>query len=396
MKRQLFIIIGAVIVLILVCVWIYLLFFGTPNNNSIFTAFNLGDTTDESFVPGEATPSDEAVVDMTSAKRLRQLTTKNVIGYRDIQNSTSSHSSIYFAESGTGHIFSINLQTGIEDRVSASTIPAARVAKFSKNGTYVAVQTNNGSGLTLGELRAGSQELITSNITERIIDFSFSDEEELLYLVQTNTSSIGKVYSLLSGESRTLFTLPFREVTMVWGASADSNHFFYPKTTSRLEGFLYVTKGSTFNRLPADGYGFAMRTNGSYALFSKQQESEYVSRILSIADETVRVFPLTIHPEKCAFANTISTLAICGQTTADYNELTPDPWYQGTVTYTDSLWEISTLGPSALLILDTLPESGRAIDIINPAFSANDYNLFFQNKLDNSLWMFERIPTNSL
>jgi flagellar basal body-associated protein FliL len=78
MKRSIFIIIGVVIVVLLLAVWVYLLFFNTPNsaNDEVFADLRQNNSQDQNAQPGVYTtaPTRDTTVNINSEKRLRQLT----------------------------------------------------------------------------------------------------------------------------------------------------------------------------------------------------------------------------------------------------------------------------------------------------------------------------------
>ena len=119
MNKPIFIIIGALIILVLIFIWVYLLFFGTPKTvTEVFTDFGGSSETviDQNNNIDLATTSDNTVIN-TERKKLRQLTTKQVAGFSEIDEPiTASLPSLYYVEMGTGHVYSIQLETGEEKR----------------------------------------------------------------------------------------------------------------------------------------------------------------------------------------------------------------------------------------------------------------------------------------
>jgi hypothetical protein len=67
----------------------------------------------------------------------------------------------------------------------------------------------------------------------------------------------------------------------------------------------------------------------------------------------------------------------------------PDPWYRGDVILNDSLWEYNTVSQSARLLVSPETATGRQVDLINPQFDSADNHFYFQNKVDDTLWLYE-------
>lgn len=139
----------------------------------IFTNFSglSSETPVEIFTPPEEAPP---TVDVATTK-LKQLTTKPVIGFRDFQATTTEPKFVRYAEAGTGHIYQINLESGVEERLSNTTIINAGAAEFSPNGKYVAIRSGytNQNEVILLELQP-TGESIRTPLVERIIDYLFA------------------------------------------------------------------------------------------------------------------------------------------------------------------------------------------------------------------------------
>ena len=178
------------------------------------------------------------------------------------------------------------------------------------------------------------------------------------------------------------------ETVIVWGDSKSSLTFIYPKTSSRLEGYYYQVKNGVLNRLPAAGYGFNANSNGSFSLFSKQQNATYSTLILN--HDTNKSSPLdqTFLPEKCGFTN-IQNSAVCSMGTVIENTHYPDNWHKGLEAASDDLWMINLITNEISLLVDLDGESGRTIDAVDLRSDPSDQRWYFVNKLDNALWIFD-------
>ena len=99
-------------------------------------------------------------------------------------------------------------------------------------------------------------------------------------------------------------------------------------------------------------------------------------------------------PEKCIFAK---EHIYCGipnsltvSTRSGNDTLVPDSWYRGDVIYNDDFYKINTETTVVNKIDLNLDDKERSqIDLINPKLSEDEKFLFFQNKIDYSLWVLE-------
>lgn len=391
MKRSVFIIIGVVLIIILLAVWVYVLFIGTPASlDEQFADFGFDDTTDSGYQEPIIDLTNEPLVDVDTEQRLRQLTTRPVAGFLEMPYSTSTSPEVLYMEVGTGHIYAINLFNGSEERISATTIPAAQHAEFSDNGQFVMIEYGFGSQkeFIVGELNRSSTSLSNTELAEPITTFSGTTDNRFLYAVQTNSSVIGKVFNPSELTSQTLFTLPFREASIEWGGSVSDSHYIYPKTTRQLESFLFRVKNGVVTRMPIDGYGMSALGNDEYVLFSKQEKDFYQTYYLQISTGVKTLAPLVQIPEKCAMSEGKFPTIICANTQYKFSSLLPDSWYKGELSSTDSLWELTLDTGSAQLLVNTEIESGRQLDITELALSNDGFAVYFINQIDQTLWVF--------
>jgi len=391
MKKQIFIIIGAIIVLVLILIWAYLLVFGTPKSAAdIYADLGLGGEVDPDLVViPEPVVKEETPLVNIKGEKLRQLTTRPVAGFKEVQTGTNG-SSLYYIEMGTGHLYSIDLATGAESRLSGTTIAQANQAAFSNDGTYVAISAlgpSKNKALFVGKLDAGAGSLI-QEFTETVHDFSISDSDELLYSITDDQSLLAYAYNLRTGGKKNIFSVPFREATIVWGSTATSSHFVYPKTTYALLGFLYEIKNANLTRLPLGGFGFSALANSEVVLYTAHAGAVPKSYFYDLKTKTTSPLETILLPEKCYLANTGTTF-FCGSESVPVPYEFPDSWYMGAMGFKDILWAVSASRLTSELLLDTYASTNREVDVINLELNPTSDFLYFTNKNDNTLWLYE-------
>lgn len=398
MKRPIFIIIGAVIVFILLAIWVYMLFFGTPNEVSEqFADFEFGDTTDPTTadVPPEQN-GDDPVVNVTGPDPLRQLTTKPVIAYQEIRNGSSSPDRILYMEAGTGHIYSINKETGEEKRVSGTTIPLSQAGAISSDGGYIMVRSGAGrsSETIVGHLSSTSDEVITTTMTEPVTDFTATKDGVFLYAVQNESSVVAKAYNPTNDQSEMLFTIPFREAAIAWGDTAADAHYVYPKASSELEGYLYRAENGQLTRLPISGYGLSAVGNNDYVIYSKRTGESYETFLYDVVNVSDKQLSRTLIPEKCRAIESVGHQFMCATEITDFSHNTPDMWYQGVTVYKDDLWQMDAALLVNSLLVSPETESGRTLDMVGlqPTIGGD---IYFTNKTDQTLWLYETPETTT-
>jgi hypothetical protein len=392
MKKITLIIIGITAVIVLFLVWVYLLIYGTPTKvNEFFTDFSFFSGEAVTEITPDPTPVDETpvVVDVVKDK-LRQLTTRPVIGFYEFQATTTEPKFIHYAEAGTGHIYQINLVSGEEIRLSNTTVPNAETAVFSPDGNYVAIRSGYGISsevvlITLIPGGSGEAEPLTPIMT----DFTFSFENELLYTEQSGIGTLGKAMSLKTKVSRTQFTIPFQQVTMVWSHDATTPHYVYPKATAKLNGYLYAIVNGTIVRQPIDGLGLTAKASADYIFYTEVPGAEPISYFYEITTRKLSSSPILLEPSKCDFSPRSKSTLYCGHELTTYSYNFPDDWYRGTRSFSDRIWLIDLKSQSASQIVSPPQVAGRDIDIIKMRVASDAKMLYFVNKNDNTLWLYE-------
>lgn len=391
MKKPVIIIIGGLIVTALVAVWGYLFFFGTPESaEEVYSDLGLQGSTDTSLptnpvVVEEVTPA----INMERAN-LRQLSTKQIAGFGEVKTSTTTPSSLYYTEMGTGHIFNINLTTGEEVRVSGTTVPKAYKADISVDGKFAAVSTLNSTKdmeLFLLELDTSSSPALEA-FSQTVSDFTINEDGELMYAETNNQGLIASSYNFKTKKINSLFTIPFREASIDWGERVSSPHYIFPKATYALEGFLYQALAGKLTRLPLSGTAFAASGNEDIIVYNEKIQRETRAFIYDLAKGESRPLDAVVVPEKCLLPATGLNF-ICPFDPSDIPQEFPDVWYAGDTSFKDSIWRLDGENMIGEPLVDTLEESGREIDIVDLEISLDNNVLYFINKNDNTLWMYE-------
>lgn len=391
MKKTFLIIGGITIIVILFAVWLYLLLYGTPKPVAdVFTNFNLfgnSSAPTEEYIPPVIIPED--VVDVTTDK-LRQLTVRPVIGFHEYSAASTTPRRVLYAESGTGHIFQINLETGEEVRLSNTTVPNAQAAVFSPRIGYVAIRSGyqNQNDVVLVELNTSGSGVATT-LEPRLNDFSFSTDNGLLYTELTTTGTNGVSLNPKTKANRIIFSLPFQAATVIWSSDGLTPHYVYPKASAKLYGYLYAIKGDTIVRQPITGLGLTASANPAYISYTTVPGQEPLSFIYDLKTNTTELSPIIAEPNKCAFGTKTATRLFCGSAITEYGYNFPDDWYKGTRTFADRIWQVSLSDKTARQLIDPLSTVGRELDITNMQVSSDEKMLYFVNKNDTTLWTYE-------
>jgi hypothetical protein len=208
----------------------------------------------------------------------------------------------------------------------------------------------------------------------------------VLYTTVGGSGLFGKELDLTTKATKTIFEVPFQEATIVWGSTSSETHYIFPKTSRYLEGYLYAAKDGKISRLPASGFGFMANGKADTVLYSKLEKNVFVSDLLQVTPQKTQRLPLLFIPEKCTFGDAWLYCAV-NNTSADENF--PDNWYRGQLIFSDEIWKLSPETLEIGMVVSILEESGREIDAITLKSGARDTLLYFTNKNDYTLWVYE-------
>lgn len=388
--KRVFFIIGIIIIFILIGVLVFLLFASDKQKKDVFSAFNLNGNTVAGTVVNNIVntilPNSK-----TKLEPLRQLSLKRVIGETEIAStSSSSNPVVYYAEAGTGHIYSLDVNGGQENRISNITIPTAQIASLSSDGSYAAVATDassNGRKVTILNLPQNGSELGSTEVSESVEDFTLTSDSKFLYTTLVGDSLMGRSYDLIKKETKTLFTLPFKEARVRFGEKSTNSIYAYPKTADSLEGAVYEISGGVLNRLPVSGFGLSAISGTNYLVYSHNKMGTYTSFVYDTTNKISSVSPFAGIPEKCFILNKKSE-AFCGKDDSTKQNTATD-WYKGTKSTTDSLWLLQLDSNSMTLLASPKDLVGRDLDVSAPVASTDGVRFYFINKSDGGLWIFD-------
>lgn len=393
MSQKNLIIIGFGIIAILIVTWIYLMFFA-PNkiDDETFTDLGLNGEVDGTVIIEPDATTTEPVVNM-DRPRLRQLTTKPVIGFTEVQATSTDPIEIFYAEAGTGHIYKINLSSGEETRVSNTTIGEAAYASFSNDGKAVAIRARNdkrANNLILGLIDETSTGIKETELKANVYDFTLVSSSTLLYTTKETSGMVAHSQNWQTGTEKSLFTIPFFEANISWGKDENSSHIVYPKPSYLLEGYLYKFTKGIMERLPASGFGLTAINTPEYIVYTTVKNYTPSNIIYNLKTKEKSLAPILVLPEKCVNDPKDPVYLWCGY--EEFKKLDvdfPDNWYRGKISFSDTLWKVNLQYQNAELLVDTLKESGREIDVTNMSIGGSETALYFINKNDNTLWMYE-------
>lgn len=393
MKKGSLIIGGIVILIILVGVWVYLLFFGTPKNtDEVFANLGFSGNVERTDLPPDTTSEQEPVPQVQQPlKSLRQLTLRPAAGVFVPDETQPKH--IRFVERGTGHIYEVDLNSGQETQVTKVTAPQVVEAYFSPDGMSV-IMTSYANNTRSSNLMLLGHPTGVTDVTEiiplppNVDNFSFQDDKAILYTSSDANHTQGYRYHIDSKTQVELFRVPLTQVRMVWGNGLDAA-YLYTKPSQYLEGFAYRVTGSTLNRLGTGERGLTYLRNNNVELRTiadlKDMRSEFTW------EDGFAQTPVPFLPEKCAFVDSESKRFWCGGSILQVEPSFMELWYKGLKTSKDGLWSIDAETGDVALEADLSTQAGRDIDVQSLDTASGGFYVFFTNKIDGTVWVYDTL-----
>lgn len=393
-KRFWFVVGSIIIVIILSIAWGLLLFFGPNDTPGTFTTFEFDETNvptniDSEEVPTPATSSDTQTPPEPAA--LRQLSTRDIVGYRTLTRGTNTPPTIRIIERGTGFVFDINSIDGSESPISEEPFRQVSEAWLSSSGDTILIREGHGDNapITLGQYIASTSNYTFTELSGQIHDAYFSTDDTLL-LSRVNGDILNVVsYNLTTGEETSQVVIPFREAHIDWRAYDSDFWYVFPRPSQHLNGAVYQVRNQNLQRLPLDGYGlFAFGNQSGVVATLRSETGTLQSQYLNFDTNDTTSIQIPIIPPKCTFDPLSSQTIYCGGRRS-YPQSMPDMFLAGEYLGSDGLWQITATDGTAELLINLSQATNRDIVVVNPTTNQSGSEIYFTNQLDGSIWVYE-------
>lgn len=383
---------GALIILLIIGAWLYVLVVGTPKSvEDIFAKFgNGGDS-----IPVTPRDPDPRELDPTPVPvklpALRQLTTRPVAG------AVATEKGVRYSERGTGHLYEINITDGKETLIGGTTIPQTVIVQFSSDGNTMAFTTekNEVREIIVGKLTKGDGGMlgidgVTLPLGAREIGLgtTATTSGHIQYLLNTETGSSGYIYDLATKKSTSVFSIPLRDVRVLWGSPL----YVYTSPTAQEDGYAYEVKGNKLLYITASAPSLMAIPYATGLMVTKHTKTGLITEDLGAPKyQAAGVF----FNEKCVSIPKQIASLYCATPTNELSEGEyPDDWYKGKASFSDILWNVNIGSTTATVLSNFLAESGREIDVASIYVSADGNYIYFINKNDGALWLFDTTISN--
>ena len=365
----------------------------TTDSPNIFDSIPVEDRSEVEAVFSE---KDDSVVSSNKSK-LFQLFSGPVSGFSIKTETDEEKDPVYLVRlvtRGIGDIYTI--ETNPYNIIKENSFSSTKIQDglSLSDGSFVVSIEDDTDKLKSNGILASQEESGLLSFTTLGENTSFvqkTNENKFFVLRKTNEGVIGFVVDTdNTNEKAFVWKNGFSSWRAFWGKN---ENIFLQTAASQLEnGYFYrLNETGVLTKIFGPEQGLLV-------LHNELKNTSLVRNKLGLfldKGEPRRVFLKTdTLPEKCIFAKENIYCAVpkslTVSTRSGNDTLVPDSWYRGDVIYNDDFYKINTETTVVDKIDLELDDTERSqIDLINPRLSEDEKFIFFQNKIDYSLWVLE-------
>ncbi|MDQ3014448.1 MAG: hypothetical protein M3Q73_01130 [bacterium] len=363
----------------------------TPTESENYFPFGPG----SSNRPPVTEPTDEVetpnatVIPVAAVVRLTSRPSTHGIA---IEKGTST--AVRFVDRAQGHISEVDLSTGVVSRVSNTTMAKIQDVLWLNAGkslVYQYLSDRNELRSYTATITTQTSTSDTSTIKGSFLPVSLEsltaspDLKKIFFIEYLNGGSRGVVANFDGTNRKEIFSSPISEWIASWPEA--NTIMITTKAASGQQGFAYSLNANTGALRKVLGPGTALTTKAnfgaSHIAFTDNASSLF---IYDVKKDTVINTGLKTFVDKCVWAKSVRSKIYCAVPQRVVSGRMPDNWYQGRVSYSDTLYEINALTGDNTPIPDYKNISSKNIDASIVSLSPNEKYLLITNKKDASLW----------
>lgn len=333
--------------------------------------------------------------------KIRQIYKKPISGLVFIEKNLKTFLSFIDRASGNIYDYQINTPTNDPIRTTNTTIPKIQESSFFNNGqSFVLRYIDDSNSIIsfLGKISTSSDpnikeitgEFLSKDIKQIVISPTGNNIFELLEDQKSNTS--GYIYSSTTINNKKEI---FSSASSFWNISWPKEEIitFTTKPNYREYGFLFFfnTKTYTFERVLGEITGLTTNTNPAtdLVLYSENKSNSLKLKVYDTKNLENKNIEINTISDKCIWGNYNKKSVYCAVPNNIPKGNYPDDWYQGSVSFNDSLWYINTEEGTTKMVFENKDENSLNLDMIDLKISPDDKYISFINKNDLSLWLID-------
>ncbi|TSD03173.1 MAG: Uncharacterized protein Athens071416_234 [Parcubacteria group bacterium Athens0714_16] len=313
---------------------------------------------------------------------------------------------IRYQDRATGHIYETWTKSMKQERISNTTIPKVYETLWNKSGDSLVARYLDGETEDIvsfyaklikkeksEDLKSDMYSLNGSFLQKNITDVSVSSNgNNLIYVLKKNSGSsiINSGFGGTDGVN--ILNSPLKEWLVEWFGGS---YLLKTKSTYKTGGFVYkLSNTGNMTKLLGNITGLTAlgRNDGTGLLYSESINDTFNLFSMETANRKITKTNKNTLPEKCVWSKKNNVAMYCAIPSTVPSGQYPDDWYQGFVSFDDTVWIIDTEINLGNIIIDPSRYSEEPIDGINLTLSEDENYLIFTNKKDLSLWGIDLTP----
>lgn len=306
----------------------------------------------------------------------------------------ATSTSLIFVDRTTGYVYGYDTLTQNIDQITNTLTPGVFDAYIYRDGRRALVRSYDeqtgdivSTLIDIPRVAPGRDPLPvegSTSLPNNISSVDISPDGTLIsYLVpNTNGSSL---YTISVDKKITRIDVPLSEWTITY---AGKTPLLVSKPSAYVEGAVLDAQTSARTLTQKTGLMISPSTKNTLYLASMWSRSGLATFYFDVRTGETKVLGIRTLADKCVW-ETSTLFTVCGVPVklSTPVEGLPDDWYQGRVSFSDSLTVISVAEGSPTFTFNVEQELGEPVDMENLLLDTNDTLLAFTNKKDGALWL---------
>ena len=395
--RRALLVIAIVVVLLGGGVWAYFSFFASAPGIAVAPAGSATlPSAGQTNAPGTAFATAAATSSPTPVSaRLVKISAGPVVPGEAVVDlpaanaSSSPDVAVHYIERQSGNVFSYSERTGILTRTSNRTIPGIEMAAWLPDASAAFVRYLSGDSFgTVNTYALPADGSSGFFLPQDLADVAVSSSSVLVLASGVNGSS-ASVMRADGTHTAQVFTTPLSSLRVSFAGKG--RYLAFTKPSAALAGDAFIVDGTgRFTRIagPLNGLVALASPSGTLVLVSSVAGGVMRMELVNTSTGEATGLPVATLADKCAWTADSSALYCAVPQNPPLGYAYPDDWYQGAVSFSDSLWKINVTGRYAEFVLDLAKETGSPVDAEALAVDPGATTLVFVDKNDGALWSY--------
>ena len=327
---------------------------------------------------------------------LEQIIPQPIVGATAYVLPDGKTSGLLFVERATGNVFFYDIGTRVARRITNTTIPGVHEVIWGKDRVILRYLDENdvikswSGALTVTMIEKGSAERLEGVfLPDDIAAMTVSpNKDQIFYITADGTIAVGTTANLVGEKKRDILDHALIEWIPQW--MTDRSLLLTTKASGGISGFsFYLSTIGVFEKIVGPFHGLialASPENVSIVYATSEKNAPPKLSLFNQKSGASSALSFATFPEKCVWSVREEGILFCAVPDAFPAVRYPDSWYQGVVSFSDTIWKIDTEKGKADELSFPEDDIGKSIDATNLFLNSDENYLFFTNKKDSTLW----------